>query len=138
MKKSLLIGAATLAVTVMVGAGFGSASSQDVKEESAFAVKTTSAVKATAEEMAAFEGESTPAVKTTPARKATAEEIAAFEVKATAEEKEMAAFEGESTPAVKTTPARKATAEEIAAFEAEAELSSSSVEPTSSAEAVKK
>lgn len=108
MKKALLIGAATLAVTVMVGTGLGSvsASSKDVKGESTLALKTSAAVEATAEEIAAFEAESTPAVKTTPARKATAEEIAEFEKNATAEE--MASFQAESTPAVKTTSSTEA------------------------------
>lgn len=93
MKKALLVGAATLAVSVIVGTGLGSvsASSKDVR------------------------GESTPATKTTASAKATAEEIVEFEKNATAEE--IASFEAESTPAVKTTQAKKATAEEIAEFE---------------------
>lgn len=72
MKKSLLIGAATLAVTVMVGTGFGSASSQDVKGESTPAVEATPATKATAEEIAAFEkeAEGTPAGELTSSTEA--------------------------------------------------------------------
>jgi len=117
MKKSLVIGAATLAITAMVGAGFGSASSQDEKGESTLAVNSTAAVEATAEEIAAFEKEAlevkgTTPVKTTDAIEATPEEIAAFE-------KEIAEMEKNSTPAAELTDATEATAEEIAAREKE-------------------
>jgi len=148
MKKSLVIGAATLAITAMVGTGFGYASSQNTNEESVPAkiatpavevtaeeraklekealevkgtpaVKTTPATKATAEEIAEFEKNATPAAKLIPATKATAEEIAEFEKNATPEEIAELKLKSEGTPAVKSTEAKKATAEEIAAREKE-------------------
>lgn len=110
MKKSLVIGAATLAITAMVGTGFGMASSPDEKGESTLATNSTAAVEVTAEERAAFEKEAlevkgTTPVKTTDAIEATAEEIAEMEKNA--------------TPAAVLTDATKATAEEIAAREKE-------------------
>lgn len=137
MKKALLVGAATLAVSVMVGTGLGSvsASSKDVKEETTLAVESTAAVKATPEEIAALEGKSTPAEKLTPATKATAEEIAEFEKNATPEEIAELKLKGEEMPAVESTPATKATPEEIAAFEKE---SKEGTPATKSVEASKK
>lgn len=114
MKKSLVIGAATLAITAMVGTGFGYASSKDVKDESTLAV------------------ESTPAVRTTLPIGATAEEIEAFEKEVEVFEKEMKEI---GIPEIKTTPAKKATAEEIASFEKE---SKGGTPVTKSVEASKK
>lgn len=59
MKKALIAGVATLAISVIVGMGLGSvsASSQDVKGESILATETTAAIEATAGEIATFEKE---------------------------------------------------------------------------------
>ena len=114
MKKSLVIGAATLAITAMVGAGFGSASSQDIKDEVTPTVTSTPAVEVTAEERAVLEKEALE-VKGTPVLKST-----------------------EATATVKSTPAKRATAEEIAKFEAESKATPSVGEFTPSTEASKK
>lgn len=81
MKKALGIGAATLAITVIIGSGVGPAfaSPQDSKGDSTLAVRSTEAVKISPEQGAALEAESTPAVKLTPAVKVTPEERAAIE-----------------------------------------------------------
>lgn len=81
MKKALGIGAAALAVTVIIGSGVGPAlaSPQDSKGESTLAVKSTEAVKVSPEQSAALEAESTPAAKLTPAVKVSPAERAAIE-----------------------------------------------------------